>query len=432
MLQTCARKIFISIVIIGYNVYLKYMKQRVIQNAVAFVLAGGVGARLHPMTKDRAKPAVPFGGKYRIIDFTLSNCINSGLRKIFVLPQYKSYSLILHTRDAWSILNPELGEFITHLSPQMRVGEDWYKGTADAVYQNLYHLEQFEGEHIIILSGDHIYKMDYGQFIRYHQQKRADLTISAIEVDISEAPRFGVIQVNETGRVCGFEEKPQTPKSIPGKPNKAFVSMGVYIFKRDVLVNILNEDAKLETSHDFGKDIMPYMYPNHRVFVYRFGVGANKDANYWRDIGTIDAYWQANMDLASVSPIFNLYDKKWPIRTYEGQYPPAKTVFADEDKGRAGKALDSIICSGVIISGGRIERSILSPGVSVNSYAEVTESILFHDVTIGMRAKVKKAIIDKGVRVPDGMKIGYDLEKDSKRFYISEDGVVVIPKGEIL
>jgi len=274
--------------------------------------------------------------------------------------------------------------------------------------------------------------MDYGQFIRYHQQKRADLTISAIEVDISEAPRFGVIQVNETGRVCGFEEKPQTPKSIPGKPNKAFVSMGVYIFKRDVLVNILNEDAKLETSHDFGKDIMPYMYPNHRVFVYRFGVGANKDANYWRDIGTIDAYWQANMDLASVSPIFNLYDKKWPIRTYEGQYPPAKTVFADEDKGRAGKALDSIICSGVIISGGRIERSILSPGVRVNSYAEVTESILFHDVTIGMRAKVKKAIIDKGVRVPDGMKIGYDLEKDSKRFYISEDGVVVIPKGEIL
>jgi len=408
------------------------MKSRIIHNAVAFVLAGGVGVRLHPLTKDRAKPAVPFGGKYRVIDFTLSNCINSGIRKIFVLPQYKSHSLIRHTRDAWSILNPELGEFITHLSPQMRVGEDWYKGTADAVYQNLYHLEQVDGEHILILSGDHIYKMDYGRFIRYHQHKRADLTISAIEVDINEASRFGVIQVDETGRVCGFEEKPEKPKSIPGRPKKAFVSMGVYIFNRETLIDILNEDAKLETTHDFGKNIMPCMYPKHRVFVYRFGAGTNKDASYWRDIGTIDAYWQANMDLASVSPVFNLYDKKWPIRTYEGQYPPAKTVFADEDKGRAGKALDSIICSGVIISGGRVERSILSPGVRVNSYAEVTESILFHDVTIGMRAKVRKAIIDKGVRVPDGMKIGYDLEKDRERFFVSDEGVVVIPKGEIL
>ena len=406
------------------------MKPRIIHNAVSFVLAGGVGVRLYPLTKDRAKPAVPFGGKYRVIDFTLSNCINSGIRKIFVLPQYKSHSLIRHTRDAWSILNPELGEFITHLSPQMRVGEDWYKGTADAVYQNLYHLEQVDGEHILILSGDHIYKMDYGQFIRYHQYKRADLTISAIEVDINEASRFGVIQVDETGRVCGFEEKPENPKPIPGRPQKAFVSMGVYIFNRETLVDILNEDAKLETTHDFGKNIMSCMYPMHRVFVYRFGAGANKDASYWRDIGTIDAYWQANMDLASVSPVFNLYDKKWPIRTYEGQYPPAKTVFADEDKGRAGKALDSIICSGVIISGGRVERSIISPGVRVNSYAEVTESILFHDVTIGMRAKVRKAIIDKGVRIPDGMKIGYDLEKDRERFFVSDEGVVVIPKGE--
>jgi len=406
------------------------MKQRIIHNAVSFVLAGGVGVRLHPLTKDRAKPAVPFGGKYRVIDFTLSNCINSGIRKIFVLPQYKSHSLIRHTRDAWSILNPELGEFITHLSPQMRVGEDWYKGTADAVYQNLYHLEQVDGDYILVLSGDHIYKMDYGRFIRYHQSKKADLTISAIEVDINEASRFGVIQVDGTGRVCGFEEKPEKPKSIPGRPNKAFVSMGVYIFNRETLMGILNEDARMETTHDFGKDIMPYMYPKHRVFVYRFGAGTNKDAKYWRDIGTIDAYWQANMDLASVSPEFNLYDKKWPIRTYEGQYPPAKTVFADEDKGRAGKALDSIICSGVIISGGRVERSILSPGVRVNSYAEVMESILFHDVTIGMRAKVRKAIIDKGVRIPDGMKIGYDLAKDRERFFVSDEGVVVIPKGE--
>jgi len=409
------------------------MKSKIIQNAIAFVLAGGVGARLHPLTRDRAKPAVPFGGKYRVIDFTLSNCINSGVRQIFLLPQYKSFSLERHTRDAWSIFSAELGEFMSHLSPQMRVGDDWYKGTADAVYQNLYHLEELDAEHILILSGDHIYKMDYGHFIRYHQKRKADLTISAIEVDLREAHRFGVIQVDATGRVVGFEEKPKSPKAIPGKRGKAFVSMGVYIFNRKTLIDILNKDANMETSHhDFGRDIVPIMYPGHRVFVYRFGMVGGKDADYWRDIGTIDAYYQANMDLASVSPIFNLYDKSWPIRTYEGQYPPAKTVFADEDKGRAGKALDSIICSGVIISGGRVERSILSPGVRINSYAKVDSSILFHNVVIGMRAKVKRAIIDKGVRVPDGMKIGYDLEKDRQQFFVSDRGIVVIPKGAIL
>ena len=408
------------------------MKSKIIHNAVAFVLAGGVGVRLHPLTRDRAKPAVPFGGKYRVIDYTLSNCVNSGIRKIFILPQYKSFSLALHTRDAWNIFSPELGEFLVHLSPQMRVGEDWYKGTADAVYQNIYHLEQIDEDYVLILSGDHIYKMDYGHFIRYHQRRRADLTISAIEVDLREAHRFGVIQVDETGKVCGFEEKPERPKAIPGKRGKAFVSMGVYIFNRKTLIDILNKDAGMETSHDFGKDIMPYMYPNHRVFVYRFGMTGGKDADYWRDIGTIDAYYQANMDLASVSPVFNLYDRNWPIRTYEGQYPPAKTVFADEDKGRAGKALDSIICSGVIISGGRVERSLISPGVRINSYAEVTESILLHNVVIGMHAKVKRAIIDKGVRVPARMKIGYDLEKDRQRFFVSDEGIVVIPKGAIL
>ncbi len=408
------------------------MRPRIIQNAATFILAGGVGARLHPLTKDRAKPAVPFGGKYRVIDFTLSNCINSGIRKIFILPQYKSASLERHTRDGWSLLSPELDEFVTHLSPQMRVGDDWYKGTADAVYQNLYHLEQLDADYVLVLSGDHIYKMDYGHFIRYHRAKRADLTISAIEVDIQEASRFGIIQADAEGRVKGFQEKPDHPKPVPGKPGKAFASMGIYVFNRDVLIRVLKEDAKMETSHDFGKDIIPLMYPQSRVFVERFGSGHGKDAAYWRDIGTIDAYWHANMDLASVSPVFNLYDRNWPIRTYEGQYPPAKTVFADEDKGRAGKALDSIICSGVIISGGRVERSVLSPGVRVNSYAHVEESILFHDVVIGMRAKVRRAIIDKGVRVPDGMKIGYDLEKDRERFVVSDEGIVVIPKGETL
>lgn len=408
------------------------MKPKIIQNAVAFVLAGGVGVRLHPLTRDRAKPAVPFGGKYRVIDFTLSNCLNSGVRQIFVLPQYKWFSLERHTRESWNVFSPELGEFLAHLSPQMRVGEDWYKGTADAVYQNLYHLEQIDARYVLILSGDHIYKMDYSHFIRHHQKKRADLTISAVEVDIEEATRFGVIQTDDAGRVCGYEEKPKEPRAIPGKPGKAFVSMGVYVFDRNVLIDILNRDARMKTSHDFGRDIIPRMCPDRRVFFYRFGMGGGKDASYWRDIGTIDAYWNANMDLASVNPAFNLYDRSWPIRTYEGQYPPAKTVFADEEKGRAGKALDSIICSGVIISGGRVERSILSPGVRVNSYAEVTESILFHNVVIGMRAKVRRAIIDKGVRVPDGMKIGYDPEKDKQRFFVSDGGIVVIPKGQIL
>ncbi len=409
------------------------MKSRIIHNAVAFVLAGGIGVRLHPLTKDRAKPAVPFGGKYRVIDFTLSNCVNSGIRRIFVLPQYKSHSLIEHTRDAWSILNPELGEFVSHLSPQMRVGEDWYRGTADAVYQNLYHLEQLDVDYVVVLSGDHIYKMDYNHFIKHHHMKRADLTIATIEADIGEASRFGIIQAEADGRVSGFQEKPTIPRTIPGKPDKVFASMGVYIFNADVLINILKEDAKNDTSHDFGKDIIPALYPNSRVFVYSYGsVGHGKDASYWRDIGTIDAYWQANMDLASVSPVFNLYDRNWPIRTYEGQYPPAKTVFADEERGRAGKALDSIICSGVIISGGRVMKSVLSPGVRINSYAEVDESILFHNVVIGMHAKVKRTIIDKDVRIPDGMKIGYDLEKDRKKFYVSEEGIVVIPKGEIL
>jgi glucose-1-phosphate adenylyltransferase len=408
------------------------MKSQIMHNTVAFVLAGGVGVRLHPLTKDRAKPAVPFGGKYRIIDFTLSNCVNSGIRRIFVLPQYKSHSLIEHTRDAWSILNPEMGEFVSHLSPQMRVGEDWYRGTADAVYQNLYHLEQLDADYVVVLSGDHIYKMDYSYFIKYHRAKKADLTIATVEAEMSKASRFGIIQAENDGRVSGFQEKPENPHPIPGKPGKVFVSMGVYIFKRDVLIDILNKDAKNNSSHDFGKDIIPMLYPGGKVFVHRFGtMGGGKDAGYWRDIGTIDAYWQANMDLASVSPLFNLYDRNWPIRTYQGQYPPAKTVFANEESGRAGKALDSIISGGVIISGGKVVKSVLSPNVRINSYAEVSESILFHNVVVGMRAKVKRAIIDKGVYIPAGTKIGYDLEKDRERFSVSDDGIVVIPKGEV-
>ena len=400
---------------------------------VAFVLAGGAGERLHPLTRDRAKPAVVFGGKYRIIDFTLSNCVNSGIRKIFVLPQYKSYSLIEHIRDAWSILNPELGEYVSNLPPQMRVSEEWYRGTADAVHQNLYHLRQVDADTVVILSADHIYKMDYGHFIRYHQNRKADMTVASIEVDLADASRFGNIKAGDDCRITGFEEKPDNPRTIPGRPQRACVSMGIYVFNRDVLIDMLMKDAAREDSlHDFAHDVIPYMYPRYNVLIYKFGTRRGKDENYWRDIGTIDAYWQANMDLASVTPEFNLYDSNWPIRTYQGQYPPAKTIFADEKRGRAGKALDSIICGGVIISGGKVSASVLSPGVRVNSYAEVSESILFHNVCIGMRAKVRRAIIDKGVRVPEGMKIGYDLEQDRKRFYVTEGGIVVIPKGEIL
>lgn len=409
------------------------MKLKIIHNAVAFILAGGVGGRLHPLTRDRAKPAVPFGGQYRVIDFTLSNCVNSGIRQIFVLSQYKSYSLVEHIRDAWSILNPEMGEFVSHLSPQMRVGDDWYRGTADAVYQNLYHLEKIDTDYVVILSGDHIYKMDYRHFIRYHHAKRADLTIAAVETDIRNASRFGIIEAMQDGSVTGFEEKPRNPRPVPGHPEKAFISMGIYIFRKDTLIDILNKDAGRDSSHDFGKDIIPLLYSTGKVFVYRFGTkGGSKDAGYWRDIGTIDAYWQANMDLASVNPLFNLYDRNWPIRTYPGQYPPAKTVFADEESGRAGRALDSIICGGVVISGGKVVQSVLSPNVRINSYAEVSESILFHNVVVGMRAKVKRAIIDKGVRIPPGMRIGYDIEKDKEQFYVSDDGIVVIPKGEVL
>jgi glucose-1-phosphate adenylyltransferase len=409
------------------------MRRKIMHGTVAFVLAGGAGERLNPLTRDRAKPAVVFGGKYRIIDFTLSNCVNSGIRKIFVLPQYKSYSLIEHIRDAWSILNPELGEYVSNLPPQMRVSEEWYRGTADAVHQNLYHLRQVDADTVIVLSADHIYKMDYGNFIRYHQNRKADMTVASVEVDIADASRFGNIEAGDDCRITGFEEKPDSPRAIPGRPQRARVSMGIYVFNRDVLIDMLMKDAAHEDSlHDFAHDVIPYMYPRYNVLIYKFGARRGKDENYWRDIGTIDAYWQANMDLAAVTPEFNLYDSNWPIRTYQGQYPPAKTIFADEKRGRAGKALDSIICGGVIISGGKVNASVLSPGVRVNSYAEVSESILFHNVCIGMRAKVRRAIIDKGVRVPEGMKIGYDLEQDRKRFYVTEGGIVVIPKGEIL
>lgn len=393
------------------------------------ILAGGQGERLYPLTKDRAKPAVPFGGIYRIIDFTLSNCINSGLRKICVLTQYKSYSLDRHLRIGWNIFNNELDEFIENIPPQKRISDMWYQGTADAVYQNIYVLEGEHPEKVLILAGDHIYKMDYRELIEFHETNNADLTVPCIEVPIKEASRFGVMSIDNEQQIVEFNEKPASPKPIQSNPEMALVSMGIYLFNTQVLVKRVIEDTKRDTTHDFGKNIIPSMINKDRVFAFIFRDKNNKAVKYWRDIGTIDAYWDANMDLVQVDPIFNLYDIDWPIRTYHEQLSPAKTVFSELfPGGRCGTVLDSLVSNGCIISGARVERSILSPNVRIDNYSEVFDSILMAGVRIGKNVKIRKAIIDKSVIVPDGKHIGYDLEADAKQFVISEKGVVVAHK----
>ena len=402
-----------------------------LNDLVAVILAGGEGRRLSPLTRDRAKPAVPFAGQYRIIDFSLSNCLNSHIRKIIVLTQYKSSSASRHLAAGWSIFNPELGEFIYEIPPQMRVGEKWYQGTADAIYQNLYSLELIKPKYILILAGDHVYKMNYSRMLDFHKQKDAALTISAITVNKKEAAGFGVIEVDRDQRVVGFQEKPDRPRAIPGQPDRAYASMGVYIFTFDLLKTLLEKDAADPgSSHDFGKDIIPALYPRERVYAYPFGRDKQtRDASYWRDVGTIDAFWEANISLAGVDPDFNLYDADWPIRTYQAQTPPAKFVFANEKEKRVGRALDSLVCNGVIISGGLAQDSVLSPGVRINSFARIEQSILMHRVEIGRHCRIRRTIIDKEVRVPPGTEIGYDPEKDRRRFTVSPGGVVVVPKG---
>ncbi len=407
------------------------------KHTLAVVLAGGLGSRLYPLTKDRAKPAVPFGGKYRIIDFTLSNCINSGLRKIIVLTQYKSSSLIRHLRDGWTILNPELGEYILNIPPQMRISTDWYLGTADALYQNLYFIHSANPKYTLILSGDHVYKMDYSKLLWFHRRKGAELTIAGKVVSIKDAHHFGVMHVNESMKIIAFEEKPEKPKPIPDHPDLALISMGIYVFNTDFMIDILKSDAEdPHSTHDFGKDIIPSLIQKHKVFSYPFGGTRKKsripDDTYWRDVGTLDAYWEANMDLASVTPKFDLYDPDWPFRTYQGQFPPAKSVYDNVSGGRVGAALDSIVCGGVIISGGRVIRSILSPGVRIHSYADVTESVLLDGVDVGRRVRIRRAIIDKDVKIPKGTEIGYDLEEDAKRFTVTQRGIVVVPRGAVL
>ncbi len=404
-----------------------------LNDLLAVVLAGGEGKRLSPLTQDRAKPAVPFAGQYRIIDFTLNNCINSHIRKIIVLTQYKSVSTSRHLVAGWSIFNPELGEFLYEIPPQMRVDDNWYQGTADAIYQNLYSLDEIRPKYVLVLAGDHIYKMDYGKMLAFHEANDATLTISAITVDRRKASGLGILEVDEKQQVVGFQEKPDEPKGLPGQPDKAYASMGIYIFNFEMMKELLEADAAdPDSSHDFGNDIIPALYPKERVFAYPFGSEEKKrDASYWRDVGTIDAYWEANINLAGVDPTFNLYDRDWPLRTYQSQMPPAKFVFANVRKQRVGHALDSLICNGVIISGGLVERSVLSPGVRIHSFAQVYKSILMHRVEIGRNARIRKTIIDKEVSIPPNMEIGYDLEKDRQRFPVSPEGVIIIPKGTV-
>jgi glucose-1-phosphate adenylyltransferase len=396
------------------------------KKVLAMILAGGRGERLYPLTRDRAKPAVPFGGIYRIIDFTLSNCINSDIRRIYVLTQYKSTSLHRHIQFGWSILSVPLGEFIGAIPAQQRMGEQWYQGTADAIFQNIYLLQQEKPDHVLILSGDHIYKMDYRKMIASHLERGADLTVAAIRMDRGLSREFGVIGVDEDSRINGFEEKPETPQTIPGDPEGILASMGVYVFHTEVLVRRLIEDARSESSHDFGKDIIPRMIQKDKVFAFDFRGGDQGGTGYWRDVGTIDAYFEANIDLVLVTPHLNLYDPHWPIHTYQPPFPPAKTVL--EEEGRRGIALNSILSNGCIISGGSVKRSVLSPNVRVHSYAEVEDSILLEGVEIGRHAKIRRTIIDKEVQIPSGMEIGYHLEEDAKRFTVTGSGIVVVPK----
>src|SRR5262245_50790276 len=396
-----------------------------LDDILVILLAGGAGERLYPLTKDRAKPAVYFGGPYRIIDFTLSNCINSGLRRVFIATQYKSLSLSRHVRLGWSVVSEELGEFIEILPPQKRVGEHWYLGTADAVYQNLYAVEREAPRHVIVLAGDHAYKLDYAKILRFHVEKNAAATIATIEVPIGEGSRFGIVGVDEGDRVIGVEEKPPRPTPVPGSPDVALASMGIYVFKADVLMRVLERDAnRPDSQHDFGKNIIPSLIKESSVFSYRFYDENKKAAKYWRDIGTLDAYYEASMDLCQVNPEFNLYDPEWPLRTYQPQAPPAKFVFAEEGR-RCGQALDSVISNGCIISGSRVIGSILCPNVRVHSFCEIAETILMPGVRVGRHARIRRAVIDRDVLVPRGALIGCDEEEDRRRHTVTEGGVVV-------
>jgi glucose-1-phosphate adenylyltransferase len=403
------------------------------RDVLAIVLAGGRGSRLEPLTRDRAKPAVPFGGIYRIIDFTLSNCINSDLRKILVLTQYKAISLNRHIDQGWKFLTRELDEYVEVIPPQQRIAEHWYQGTADAIYQNVYTIEKAAPRDTLILAGDHIYKMNYADMITFHRDRRADLTIACLPVRRSLARDFGVMDVDGSGRVVSFLEKPADPPGMPDNPDLSLASMGIYVFATDVMYELLFQDAarKEASQHDFGKDIIPPMLDHARVFAYPFRDENRKQAAYWRDVGTLDAYFQTSMDLIQIDPILNLYDRDWPIHTFQPAMPPPKFVHTDPD--RRGAAYNSIVCQGAIVSGGQVFRSILSPGVRINSFALVEDSILFDGVDVGRHARVRRAIIDKEVKIPSGFDIGWNREADRARgLTVTDEGVTVVAKSEDL
>ena len=405
----------------------------IVRETLVMILAGGQGERLYPLTKVRSKPAVPFGGKYRIIDFTLSNCLNSGLRRIYVLTQYKSDSLNQHLFEAWSIFNPELGEFIYSIPPQRKMNNDWYLGTANAIYQNknLFSNDK-KAKWVLILGGDHIYKMDYLRLLQHHVDIKADLSISCIEVPQADADRFGIVGVDDNSKVQSFVEKPINPPQIPNQPGFSFANMGIYVFNADVLRGILSEmESKNVTANDFGKDVIPYMVENkYSVSAYKFEDENKKEKPYWKDIGTLDSYFDTSMDLIKIEPDFNLYDMSWPIRTYQYQLPPAKTLSHEGE--RVGRSLNSLECDGSIISGGLVERSIVGGNVKINSFSYIKDSIIMFNCIIGRHARIRRTIMDKNVVVPEGYEIGFDLDNDRKKFTVTETGIVVIEKNAVL
>lgn len=401
------------------------------------ILAGGMGERLFPLTRDRAKPAVPFGGRYRIIDFVINNFINSGFLKIKVMTQFKSNSLIEHLTRTWRLV-PELGQYVDVVPAQMRKGPFWFRGTADAIYQNLELIFDERPIHVCVFGGDHIYKMDVNQMMDVHLEKDADLTIATIPVPLSEAHQFGIVEIDDDYRVIGFVEKPKEgARTIPGRPDMVLASMGNYIFKSRVMIEVLERNALRDSAHDFGKEIIPIMYPGMKVYAYDFGSNEidgeePENAGYWRDVGTIDSYYEASLDLVSVTPQFNLYNSNWPFISSPLNLAPAKFVFDDAESGRKGSATNSLVSGGSIISGGSVRRSILSPRVRVNSFSDVEESVLMDGVEVGRHARVRKAIVDKGVKIPPYASIGYDLDADRKQFTVTESGIVVIPKGAVI
>ncbi|MBI3615207.1 MAG: glucose-1-phosphate adenylyltransferase [Candidatus Omnitrophica bacterium] len=400
------------------------------KDALTFIMAGGKGERLMPLTRDRAKPAVPFGGIYRIIDFTLSNCINSGIRKIHVLTQYKSVSLVRHLWMGWNIFDAELGEYIDIVHPQQRMDEHWYQGTADSVYQNIYSIEAERPPYVLVLAGDHVYKMNYANMVEFHKEAKAQVTVGVVRMPAEKSPLLGVAELDASRRISRFIEKPTAAAPIPGDPGYIYASMGIYLFDRTILEEELSGDAKESTEHDFGRNILPNCLKNGRRVMGYLLEGEEGQPPYWRDVGTIDAYYEANMDLIRVTPTFNLYDRNWPIRTHMEQHPPAKFVFSGgDDPTRVGRALDSMVSSGCIISGGSVTRCILSPNVRIHSHSEITDSVLLEGVEVGRHAKIRRAIIDKDVKIPPSTVIGHDPKEDRRRFTVTESGITVVAKG---